>query len=111
VVECRSGLTEQVARYTGLDRNLLSTIFVCQRVAQGMMERRRGRIQDGRCSKPRDFGCEPDQFRVAVDAPIVRVDDRPASTDGVEDHEIGGFKVFYFRDVSGRGPLSFLSVF
>jgi 3-oxoacyl-[acyl-carrier protein] reductase len=27
-----------------LDRNLLSTIFVCQRVARGMMERRRGRI-------------------------------------------------------------------
>ncbi len=27
-----------------LDRNLLSTILVCQRVAQGMMERRRGRI-------------------------------------------------------------------
>ena len=27
-----------------IDRNLLSTIFVCQRVARGMMERRRGRI-------------------------------------------------------------------
>ncbi len=27
-----------------LDRNLLSTIFVCQRAAQGMMERRHGRI-------------------------------------------------------------------
>ena len=27
-----------------IDRNLLSTIFVCQQVAQGMMERRRGRI-------------------------------------------------------------------
>jgi 3-oxoacyl-[acyl-carrier protein] reductase len=27
-----------------LDRNLLSTIFVCQQVARGMMERRRGRI-------------------------------------------------------------------
>ena len=27
-----------------LDRNLLSTILVCQRVARGMMERRRGRI-------------------------------------------------------------------
>jgi 3-oxoacyl-[acyl-carrier protein] reductase len=27
-----------------IDRNLMSTIFVCQRVAQGMMERRRGRI-------------------------------------------------------------------
>ena len=27
-----------------LDRNLLSTIFVCQRVARGMMQRRRGRI-------------------------------------------------------------------
>src|ERR687897_83340 len=27
-----------------LDRNLLSTIFVCQRVARGMMARRRGRI-------------------------------------------------------------------
>ena len=27
-----------------VDRNLLSTIFVCQRVAPGMMERRRGRI-------------------------------------------------------------------
>jgi 3-oxoacyl-[acyl-carrier protein] reductase len=27
-----------------LDRNLLSTIFVCQQVAKGMMERRRGRI-------------------------------------------------------------------
>jgi 3-oxoacyl-[acyl-carrier protein] reductase len=27
-----------------LDRNLLSTIFVCQHVAQGMMERRSGRI-------------------------------------------------------------------
>lgn len=27
-----------------LDRNLLSTIFVCQRVARSMMERRRGRI-------------------------------------------------------------------
>lgn len=27
-----------------IDRNLLSTIFVCQQVARGMMERRRGRI-------------------------------------------------------------------
>ncbi len=27
-----------------LDRNLLSTIFVCQQVARGMMQRRRGRI-------------------------------------------------------------------
>ena len=27
-----------------IDRNLLSTIFVCQQVAKGMMERRRGRI-------------------------------------------------------------------
>jgi 3-oxoacyl-[acyl-carrier protein] reductase len=27
-----------------IDRNLLSTIFVCQHVARGMMERRRGRI-------------------------------------------------------------------
>jgi len=27
-----------------IDRNLLSTIFVCQEVARGMMERRRGRI-------------------------------------------------------------------
>jgi 3-oxoacyl-[acyl-carrier protein] reductase len=27
-----------------LDRNLLSTVLVCQRVARGMMERRRGRI-------------------------------------------------------------------
>jgi 3-oxoacyl-[acyl-carrier protein] reductase len=27
-----------------INRNLLSTIFVCQQVAQGMMERRRGRI-------------------------------------------------------------------
>jgi 3-oxoacyl-[acyl-carrier protein] reductase len=27
-----------------IDRNLLSTIFVCQRVASGMMDRRRGRI-------------------------------------------------------------------
>jgi len=27
-----------------IERNLLSTIFVCQRVARGMMERRRGRI-------------------------------------------------------------------
>ena len=27
-----------------IDRNLLSTIFVCQRVAPGMMERKRGRI-------------------------------------------------------------------
>jgi len=27
-----------------IDRNLLSTIFVCQQVAQGMMQRRRGRI-------------------------------------------------------------------
>lgn len=27
-----------------VERNLLSTIFVCQKVAQGMMERRRGRI-------------------------------------------------------------------
>lgn len=27
-----------------LDRNLLSTIFVCQQVSRGMMERRRGRI-------------------------------------------------------------------
>lgn len=27
-----------------LDRNLLSTIFLCQQVARGMMERRRGRI-------------------------------------------------------------------
>ena len=27
-----------------LDRNLLSTILVCQRVAKGMMQRRRGRI-------------------------------------------------------------------
>lgn len=27
-----------------IDRNLLSTIFVCQQVARGMMDRRRGRI-------------------------------------------------------------------
>jgi 3-oxoacyl-[acyl-carrier protein] reductase len=37
------GIKEEDVRSV-LDRNLLSTIFVCQRVARRMMERRRGRI-------------------------------------------------------------------
>lgn len=37
------GIREEDERAV-LDRNLLSTIFVCQEVARGMMERRRGRI-------------------------------------------------------------------
>lgn len=37
------GIREEDVRAV-LDRNLLSTIFVCQEVARGMMERRRGRI-------------------------------------------------------------------
>jgi 3-oxoacyl-[acyl-carrier protein] reductase len=37
-------LVKEVDVRSVLDRNLLSTILVCQRVAQGMMERRQGRI-------------------------------------------------------------------
>jgi 3-oxoacyl-[acyl-carrier protein] reductase len=37
-------LVQEVDVRSVLDRNLLSTILVCQRVAQGMMERRQGRI-------------------------------------------------------------------
>jgi len=36
-------ITEEDVRAV-IDRNLLSTIFVCQQVARGMMQRRRGRI-------------------------------------------------------------------